>query len=153
MISTALTRHLGITHPVVSAGMARVSQADLVVAVSQAGGMGCLGGVSFMPDQLRTEIEKIKAGTDRPYAVNLLLPESLTTQDEAQWEPVRQLWASLSGRERQMLAGVEPLLTPGAVAGQVEAVLEAAPPVTPPSPCPPSRPGQRPGSRGPGTVR
>jgi len=129
MISTALTRHLGITHPVVSAGMARVSQAELVLAVSQAGGMGCLGGVSFMPDRLGTEIEEIKAGTDRPYAVNLLLPESLTTEDEARWEPVRRLWASLSEQERRKLAGVEPLLTPGAVAKQVEVVLEAAPPV------------------------
>jgi NAD(P)H-dependent flavin oxidoreductase YrpB (nitropropane dioxygenase family) len=128
MITTELTRRLGITHPVVSAGMARVSQADLVLAVSEAGGMGCLGGVSFMPDQLRTEIEKIKAGTGNPYAVNLLLPDSLTTQDEVQWDPVRRLWDSLPEHDRAKLAGVEALLTPGAVAGQVEVVLDAAPP-------------------------
>lgn len=129
MISTVLTRDLGITHPVVSAGMARVSQADLVIAVSEAGGIGCLGGVSFLPDQLRTEIDRIKAGTDRPYAVNLLLPDSLTTDDEASWAPVRRLWASLPEDERRKLAGVQALLTPGAVAQQAEIVLEAAPPV------------------------
>lgn len=129
MIGTALTRHLGIAHPVVAAGMARVSQADLVVAVSETGGMGCLGGVSFMPDRLRAEIEEIKSRTDRPYAVNLLLPESLTTDDELHWEPVRKLWASLPEHERDKLAGVEALLTPGAVAQQVEVVLAAAPPV------------------------
>ena len=129
MISTVLTQRLGITHPVVSAGMARVSQADLVVAVSRAGGMGCLGGVSFMPDLLRTEIAKIKAGTDHPFAVNLLLPDSLTTEDEAEWEPVRRLWASLPERDRTKLAGVEAFLTPGAVADQAQVVLDAAPPV------------------------
>ncbi|WP_190813039.1 NAD(P)H-dependent flavin oxidoreductase [Saccharopolyspora pogona] len=128
MIRTELTRRLGIRHPVVSAGMARVSQAELVVAVTEAGGMGCLGGVSFMPDQLHSEIQKIKAGTANPYAVNLLLPDSLTTEDEAQWEPVRRLWGSLPEQDRAMLAGVEALLTPGAVAKQVDVVLDAAPP-------------------------
>jgi NAD(P)H-dependent flavin oxidoreductase YrpB (nitropropane dioxygenase family) len=129
VIHTALTDMLGIDHPVCSAGMARVAQADLVVAVSNAGGLGCLGGVSFMPDDLRKEIEKIKAGTQRPYAVNLLLPDSLTTEDQAQWAPVRELWSSLSDAERIKLAGVEALLTPGAVAQQVEVVLDARPDV------------------------
>jgi NAD(P)H-dependent flavin oxidoreductase YrpB (nitropropane dioxygenase family) len=127
MISTRLTELLGIEHPVCSAGMARVAQADLVTAVSNAGGLGCLGGVSYMPDALREELAKIKAGTERPYAVNLLLPDSLTTEDEAQWAPVRELWNSLGGDDRAKLAGVEALLTPGAVAKQVEIVLDAAP--------------------------
>jgi enoyl-[acyl-carrier protein] reductase II len=109
--------------------MARVAQADLVTAVSDAGGLGCLGGVSFMPDALRVEIDKIKAGTDRPFAVNLLLPDSLTTEDEQQWGPVRELWSSLPDTDRRKLAGVEALLTPGAVAGQVEVVFEARPDV------------------------
>lgn len=129
MIRTALTEALGIQHPICSAGMARVAQAELVTAVSNAGGLGCLGGVSFMPDDLRSEIAKIKAGTDKPYAVNLLLPDALTTDDEGQWAPVRELWQSLSGGEREKLAGVEALLTPGAVADQVQIVLDAAPAV------------------------
>ena len=127
MISTPLTQAMGIRHPVVSAGMARVSQAELVIAVSKAGGMGCLGGVSFMPNQLRHEIAKITSATDQPYAVNLLLPDSLTTDDESEWAPVRKLWDSLAESDRERLAGVEPLLTPGAVAKQVEVVLDAAP--------------------------
>lgn len=127
MISTPLTDLMGIRHPVASAGMARVSQADLVVAVSEAGGMGCLGGVSYMPDRLRSEIADIKRRTDKPYAVNLLLPDALTTESEETWAPVRELWNSLSDDERTKLAGIEPLLTPGAVAGQVEVVLDAAP--------------------------
>jgi len=59
--------------------------------------------------------------------VNLLLPDSLTTSDDAQWAPVRDLWAALSPEDRRKLTGVEPLLTPGAVADQVQIVLEAAP--------------------------
>ncbi|MDQ0664614.1 NAD(P)H-dependent flavin oxidoreductase YrpB (nitropropane dioxygenase family) [Arthrobacter ulcerisalmonis] len=127
MIRTALTEAMGIQYPICSAGMARVAQAELVTAVSNAGGLGCLGGVSFMPDNLRSEIAKIKAGTDKPYAVNLLLPDALTTDDEGQWAPVRELWQSLSGDDREKLAGVEALLTPGAVADQVQIVLDAAP--------------------------
>ena len=89
--------------------------------------MGCLGGVSYMPDRLRAEIADIMARTSRPYAVNLLLPSSLTTEDDTEWAPVRELWASLSDADRTKLAGVEPLLTPGAVADQVEVVLDARP--------------------------
>lgn len=127
MIKTALTDALGIEYPICSAGMARVAQAPLVSAVSAAGGLGCLGGVSFMPDDLRTEIKKIEAATDRPYAVNLLLPDALTNEDEAQWAPVRELWESLSPTDKNKLAGVKALLTPGAVADQVQIVLDAAP--------------------------
>ncbi|MFC8511749.1 NAD(P)H-dependent flavin oxidoreductase [Streptomyces sp. NPDC057257] len=127
MIHTALTETLGIAHPICSAGMARVAQAELAVAVSNAGGMGCLGGASFMPDALRDQIAQIKKGTDKPFAVNLLLPDALTTEDDRQWAPVRELWDSLSGQERTKLAGIQALLTPGAVADQVQIVLDAAP--------------------------
>lgn len=127
MISTPLTELMGIYHPVASAGMARVAQADLVVAVSEAGGIGCLGGVSYLPDHLRSELADIRARTSRPYAVNLLLPDSLTTESADDWAPVRELWSSLSAADRTKLAGIEPLLTPSAVAGQVDVVLDAAP--------------------------
>ena len=75
-MKTALTAMFGIEHPIVSAGMARVSQAPLVAAVSAAGAMGCLGGVSFLADDLRAEIEAIRRATSAPFAVNLLVPPS-----------------------------------------------------------------------------
>lgn len=128
-MKTELTELLGIEHPVLSAGMARVAQADLVVAVSNAGGMGCLGGVSYMPEALQTEIRDIKARTDKPYAVNLLLPDALTSDDDAQWQPVRELWEKLSPDERTKLTGVQALLTKGAVHDQVEVVMGEKPPV------------------------
>jgi NAD(P)H-dependent flavin oxidoreductase YrpB (nitropropane dioxygenase family) len=126
-MKTRVTELLGIEHPVLSAGMARVSQAALTAAVSEAGGMGCLGGVSFLPDALRDEIAAIRRATSKPFAVNLLLPDSLTTDDEDAWGPVRELWQGLDEEERGKMAGVEALLTPGAVQGQIDVVLDAAP--------------------------
>jgi enoyl-[acyl-carrier protein] reductase II len=126
-MDTALTRRFGITHPVMSAGMARISQAPLVAAVSEAGGMGCLGGVSFFAEDLRDEIARIRRMTSRPFAVNLLVPPSLVTDDEASWAPVRARWEALDADDRRKLRGIEPLVTPGTVEAQVEVVLEAAP--------------------------
>ena len=124
---TALTNRFDIEHPIMSAGMARVAQAPLVTAVSEAGGMGCLGGVSYLADALRAEIRTIREGTAKPFAVNLLVPPSLVDEDAASWEPVQRLWQSLSPAERGKLRGVEPLLTPGAVSQQVEVVLDERP--------------------------
>lgn len=124
---TRVTRELGMTYPVFSAGMARVSQAALVAAVSEAGGMGCLGGVSYMPDALREEIRAIRSLTSRPFAVNLLT-SGLTGEDEA-WEATAAAWQALSGAQRRKLKGVEPLLTRGAAEGQLSVVLDERPDV------------------------
>jgi NAD(P)H-dependent flavin oxidoreductase YrpB (nitropropane dioxygenase family) len=126
-VRTALTQRFGIEHPVLSAGMARVAQAPLVAAVSEAGGMGCLGGVSYLADALRDEISAIRALTAKPFAVNLLVPPSLLDDSDEDWEPVRARWSNLSAGEREKLRGVEPMLTPGAVAHQVEVVLAERP--------------------------
>lgn len=129
MIRTALTEVLGLTHPIASAGMARIAQADLVVAVSEAGGLGCLGGSTMMPDELREQIRSITSRTDRPYAVNILLPDSLTTDDDTAWQPVRDAVNALSPQDRVKMAGIEAFLTPGVVARQAEIILDAAPSV------------------------
>jgi NAD(P)H-dependent flavin oxidoreductase YrpB (nitropropane dioxygenase family) len=76
-VRTAFTELFGIEHPIASAGMARVAQSPLVAAVSEAGGLGCLGGVSYLPDALREEIRAIRRATHRPFAVNLLVPPAL----------------------------------------------------------------------------
>ena len=88
-MKTALTAMFGIEHPIVSAGMARVSQAPLVAAVSEAGAMGCLGGVSFLADDLRAEIEAIRRATSAPFAVNLLVPPSFLDETASSWSAVR----------------------------------------------------------------
>ncbi|MDQ2912405.1 MAG: nitronate monooxygenase [Chloroflexota bacterium] len=73
MIKTRLTELLGIRHPIVLGGMSRATSADLVVAVSGAGGLGTLGVSSMTPDEIRVAVERIRSSTDRPFGLNLLL--------------------------------------------------------------------------------
>ncbi|MEB3370529.1 NAD(P)H-dependent flavin oxidoreductase [Saccharopolyspora mangrovi] len=127
MIRTTFTQELGITHPIASAGMARVAQADLTAAVSEAGGLGCLGGSTMMPDELHRQIESIKARTSNPWAVNILLPESLTTEDDSAWVPVREALGRMSPEDQAKMDGIKAFLTPGVVSRQVEIILEARP--------------------------
>jgi enoyl-[acyl-carrier protein] reductase II len=64
----------GIEVPILLAGMGGVSMAPLVAAVSNAGGLGIMGAANLSPDDLRTEIRKVKTLTSRPFAVDLLAP-------------------------------------------------------------------------------
>ncbi|MBM4327444.1 MAG: nitronate monooxygenase [Deltaproteobacteria bacterium] len=84
ILRTALCDMLGIEYPVLSAGMGPTligentgAPVELVVAVSEAGGLGVLGGSGFTVDELRGAIREIKAKTDKPFGVDLLLPKSL----------------------------------------------------------------------------
>jgi enoyl-[acyl-carrier protein] reductase II len=70
-MDTPLTRLLGIRYPVIQAGMIWVSGARLAAAVSEAGGLGTLGAGSMRPDVFLDQVRKLRARTDRPWAVNL----------------------------------------------------------------------------------
>jgi NAD(P)H-dependent flavin oxidoreductase YrpB (nitropropane dioxygenase family) len=90
-LRTAFCDRIGIEYPVVSAGMgpvagtgAPVATAELAAAVSNAGGLGVIGGVAYSPDVLRTEIRKLRTLTDKPFGVDLLLaPNFLAPQTGA----------------------------------------------------------------------
>src|SRR5438876_2846358 len=73
MIKTRLTELLGIRHPIVLGGMSGATGADLVAAVSEAGGLGTLGVSSMTPEEIRVAVENIRARTSRPFGLNLLL--------------------------------------------------------------------------------
>ncbi len=84
ILRTKLCDLLGIEYPILSAGMGPTlmgektgAPVELVVAVSEAGGLGVLGGSGFTVDELREAIREIKAQTDRPYGVDLLLPKGM----------------------------------------------------------------------------
>ena len=77
MFRTALTETLGIEYPIIQAGMGGVAGAELTAAVSNAGGLGVIGGAMLMADGLREEIRKVKDMTDKPFAVDLLLTEGM----------------------------------------------------------------------------
>ncbi|MCV9952401.1 nitronate monooxygenase [Paenibacillus sp. BT-177] len=84
MFETELTRTLKIRYPIFQAPMAGgVSTSELVAAVSNAGGLGNLGGGYLTPEQLRREIQKIKQQTDQPFGVNLFVPEQSEESEEA----------------------------------------------------------------------
>jgi NAD(P)H-dependent flavin oxidoreductase YrpB (nitropropane dioxygenase family) len=70
-IQTALTRMVGIEHPVVQTGMGWVAGARLVSATANAGGLGILASATMTIDELATAIGKVKAATDRPFGVNI----------------------------------------------------------------------------------
>ena len=64
---TRITELLGIRYPIVQAGMSWASSnAELALAVSQAGGLGVIGAGPMYPDDLRAAIRKVKAGTEQP---------------------------------------------------------------------------------------
>lgn len=81
---TRLTELLGIEHPVMLAGMGGVSYAPLVSAVSEAGGLGCLGASTMSTATMQAEIEAVRATTDKPFGVDLLtaMPGGLLEQVE-----------------------------------------------------------------------
>lgn len=83
ILRTPLCDLLGIEYPVISAGMGpvgggsrAVALAELTAAVSNAGGLGVIGGAGFSPDRLREEIAKVRSMTDKPFGVDLLLPSN-----------------------------------------------------------------------------
>ena len=75
--SNRVTKLFGIEYPIIQAGMVWASGWKLAAAVSNAGGLGIIGSGSMYPDVLRTHIQKCKAATNKPFAVNipLLYPE------------------------------------------------------------------------------
>ena len=89
VLRTKLCDMLGIEYPILSAGMGPSlvgektgATVELVVAVSEAGGMGVLGGAGFRVDELRDAIREIRAQTDKPFGVDLILPKQTVVQGD-----------------------------------------------------------------------
>jgi enoyl-[acyl-carrier protein] reductase II len=72
-----ITDLFGIKYPIIQAGMIWCSGWELASAVSNSGGLGIIGSGSMYPDILREHIQKCKANTSKPFAVNvpLLYPD------------------------------------------------------------------------------
>jgi len=71
-LRTPICDLFGIEHPIFLAGMGEVAMAELCAAVSEAGGFGTLGMVAAPPDQIRDEMRRVRALTDRPFGVDML---------------------------------------------------------------------------------
>lgn len=72
-LGNRLTTLLGIEYPIIQGGMAWTATAELVGAVSNAGGLGIIGAGHMPTDLLREQIHLAKQLTDRPFGVNLML--------------------------------------------------------------------------------
>jgi len=77
-IRTKLTDLLKIQHPVMLAGMNVAAGPKLAAAVTNAGGLGVIGGVGYTPDMLREQIAELKGylnDQNAPFGIDLLLPQ------------------------------------------------------------------------------
>ena len=73
MLKSKICDLLGIEYPVLQGGMAWVADAALAAAVSNAGGLGIVAAMNRNGEQLREEIAKVRALTDKPFGVNVML--------------------------------------------------------------------------------
>ena len=73
MLGEKLCKLFEIKYPIIQGGMAQISEAELVSAVSNAGGLGIIGAGFASPDWLREQIRKTKRKTTNPFGVNLLM--------------------------------------------------------------------------------
>jgi len=81
-MKTRITELFGITHPIIQGGMHHVGFAELAAAVSNAGGLGILTGLTqATPELLAREIARCRAMTDKPFGVNLTFLPSVTPPD------------------------------------------------------------------------
>jgi enoyl-[acyl-carrier protein] reductase II len=71
MIRTVLCDLLDIEHPIIQGGMAWTATAGLAAAVSEAGGLGILGGGNSPPDYVRAQVRETKTRTHKPFGVNI----------------------------------------------------------------------------------
>ncbi len=79
-LRTPLCDLLGIEVPIIQAGMGwdkegLTTPPALVAAVSNAGGLGCIGGSSIRPEVIRQRIRAVRQLTDRPFGVDITLPK------------------------------------------------------------------------------
>jgi enoyl-[acyl-carrier protein] reductase II len=143
-VNTRITALLGIEHPIFQAAMSWASSnSALVIAVSNAGGMGVLGAGPLRPDDFRKILKEIQAGTKKPYGVNIPLnsaraPELLEISFQekipvmvasqggprehlARFRSIGTKWlhvvASVEHARKAEAAGVDALVVDGAEAG------------------------------------
>ncbi len=79
MLRTRFTEVFGVEHPIVQGGMMWAGRAELAAAVSQAGGLGIVTGLTQpTPAALREEIARTRDLTDKPFGVNLTILPSIS---------------------------------------------------------------------------
>jgi nitronate monooxygenase len=81
-MKTRITEMFGIEHPIIQGGMHYVGFAELAAAVSNAGGLGIITGLTQRtPENLAKEIRRCKEMTNKPFGVNLTFLPAITPPD------------------------------------------------------------------------
>ncbi len=73
MLKTDICDLFGIEYPIIQGGMAHLATAELAAAVSNAGGLGIVGGGAPEPEWVREQIRLTKQKTDKPFGANIVL--------------------------------------------------------------------------------
>ncbi len=81
-MKTRITELFDIQHPIIQGGMHYVAFAELAAAVSNAGGLGIITGLTQKtPEDLSQEIARCRTMTDKPFGVNLTFLPTVTSPD------------------------------------------------------------------------
>ncbi|GAA5395525.1 enoyl-[acyl-carrier-protein] reductase FabK [Streptococcus uberis] len=72
-MKTRITELLNIKYPIFQGGMAWVADGDLAGAVSNAGGLGIIGGGNAPKEVVKANIDRVKSITKNPFGVNIML--------------------------------------------------------------------------------
>jgi nitronate monooxygenase len=119
VLKTKLCDMLGIEYPILSAGMGPSligektgAPISLVVAVSEAGGLGVLGGAGLTVEELREQIREIRKLTGKPFGVDILLPPALVKRGdedftEPQETPLQEIVDQLPREHREWLEKIK----------------------------------------------
>ncbi len=147
MLRTPLCDLLGIEVPIIQAGMGwdkegMTTPAELVAAVSNAGGLGVVGGSPMRPELIRERIRQVKALTKKPFGVDITLPKMVDVKvpDPAEVQKtIEENYPKHAAFMTQMVSdfGLEPLppdrkswvKTPKATREQLQVILEENVPV------------------------
>ncbi|MBI3001739.1 MAG: nitronate monooxygenase [Deltaproteobacteria bacterium] len=150
-LKTPLCDVLGIQYPVIQAGMGWDKQGSttpskLVAAVSNAGGLGVIGGSPMQPELIRERIRQIRDLTDRPFGVDITLPRLSEVPSEVPPSDIPKVRQFIEDSHPEHAAFVRKLIqdlglkpqepdfrswikTPELVQRQLDVILEARVPV------------------------
>lgn len=128
MTIEAVCKKLGVRLPIVQAPMANVTTPELVAAVAEAGGLGSIGAPYCSAAEITAAAAAVRARTDRPFALNLFIPQPPPPEDAAAVERARLVLNTMR-RELGLPLDPPPAAPRADFDAQLDAVLEASPAV------------------------
>lgn len=128
MLQTRLAEKIGLKFPIIQAPMAGgATTPELVAAVCNAGGLGSLGAGYMPPDEIRHALKTIRQLTNKPFAVNLFIPE----KHYASAAQIRRACDDIKQSCGELNIGIEPVTEPYAASfeEQINVLIEEKIPV------------------------